>query len=91
MSDIKEGSRLTEYFNHSKVLHFELLSTRKTSHEDQYSYQETDNENFDYDIDDYDAGDYDSETEASVDIDQLNDSIATTRRSLQVELTSLLS
>lgn len=89
LKDIKEGSRLTG-ISTTQGAPFELLSTRKTSHEDQYSYQETDNENFDYDIDDYDAGDYDSETEASVDIDQLNDSIATTRRSLQVELTSLL-
>lgn len=89
LKDITEGSTLTG-ISSTQGKPFELLSQRKISNEDQYSYQETDNENFDYDINDYDADDYDSETEASVDIDQLNDLIATTRRSLQVELTSLL-
>ncbi|KAL6453228.1 OSH2 Oxysterol-binding protein 2 [Candida maltosa Xu316] len=63
---------------------------RKFSTEEHSSYAETDNENFDYDIGDYDGEDYDSDTEASVDLNQLNDQIATTRRSLQVELASLL-
>ena len=65
-------------------------ATREQTPDINHSAHDTDNENFDYDADELEGDDYDSDTEASIDFDQLNDEIATIKRSLQIELASLL-
>ncbi|RLV93393.1 Oxysterol-binding protein 2 [Spathaspora sp. JA1] len=56
---------------------------------DDLSYQESDNE-FDYDVYDLEDDDYDSETDSNEDLTSLNDTIANIRRSVEVEMISLL-
>ncbi|KAI5963642.1 uncharacterized protein KGF55_002522 [Candida pseudojiufengensis] len=63
----------------------------RASVDEQYSVQDTDHENFDYDADEIEREDYDSDNDSNtIDINQINDSIAATRRSLHIELSSLL-
>ncbi|CAK9436162.1 uncharacterized protein LODBEIA_P07200 [Lodderomyces beijingensis] len=62
----------------------------KHTAEEEHEYLDTDNENFDYDADEMEVDDYDSENEASIDTNHLNDEIAATKRSLQIEISSLL-
>lgn len=58
--------------------------------DDQYSTQEIDHENFDYDADGTEPDDDESDVENEVEVNQLNDEIAASRRALHIELTSLL-
>ncbi|EGW32266.1 uncharacterized protein SPAPADRAFT_139837 [Spathaspora passalidarum NRRL Y-27907] len=84
-------SRSSTFKNNLKKIKESSVTGLAHSADDQYSYQDSEGE-FDYDIYDLEAGDddYDSDTESSEDMSSLNDRIATTKRSLEVEITSLL-
>ncbi|RCK63629.1 Oxysterol-binding 1 [Candida viswanathii] len=90
LKEINEGSTLTGIEAHHPQLPVSSTRHRFSTEEQPSGFQEQDHENFDLELEDYDAGDYDSEAESSIDLTQLDDQIATTRRSLQVELASLL-
>ncbi|KAI5968655.1 hypothetical protein CANMA_002090 [Candida margitis] len=62
----------------------------RVSLDDQHSAAETDHENFDHDYDGTEPEDEESDFENDVDVNQLNDDIAASRRALQIELSSLL-
>ena len=62
----------------------------RASLDDNYSTQEMDYENFDYDADGTEPDDDESDAENEAEVNHLNDEIAASRRALQVELSSLL-
>ena len=90
LKEINEGSTLSGIDTPHSDLPVSSTRHRFSSEEQRPGFHEQDNENFDLELEGYDGGDSESETESSIDLSQLDDQIATTRRSLQVELSSLL-
>ena len=94
MKEINEGSTLTGIETPHPQLPVPSTRNRFIGEEQHSGYQDQDqdpdHENFYLELEDYDAGDYESDAESSIDLSQLDDQIATTRRALQVELSSLL-
>lgn len=94
LKEINEGSTLTGIETPHPQLPVPSTRNRFSGEEQHSGYQDQDqdpdHENFDLELEDYDAGDYESDAESSIDLSQLDDQIATTRRALQVELSSLL-